>query len=573
MSIFKQLHQEIIAIVKKLFPRQLELGAIVVELPKQGINSDLSTNAAMVLASQLALKPLAIAEEIKLELEQIAIIAQVTIAGSGFINIDLKPCAWHDCLSQILQEKEHFGDCNIGQGARVNVEYVSCNPTGPMHVGHTRGAIFGDVLANILQRCGYHIVREFYINDAGSQIQTLAQSTLLRYQQALGQQITIPQGLYPGEYLISVAEKLVAKYQNSLGQNDLALIKDFATQQMLEVIKQDLTALGICHDVFFSEQTLHVQNKIAAVISKLEQKGYIYKGILPPPKGKVQENWQPLEQLLFKSSQFGDDQDRPLQRDEGQWSYFAAEIAYFEDKIARGFDIMVLILGADHGGYIKRSQAAVKALDARRKCVIKTCQLVNLIKDGQPLKMSKRAGDFITAKDIIDMVGSSVIRFMMLTRKADAVLDFDVGKVVEFSKDNPVFYVQYACVRSLSVINNAAEQFGSKISFDEKVTGAIDMTKLDLAAEIALIKMLALWPKILESSAIFFEPHRIAFYLQSLAADFHSLWNLNIDGTNYRFIVSNDASLTLARVALCKAMHIIIKQGLEIMGVAAMEKM
>jgi arginyl-tRNA synthetase len=575
MNIFKEFRNIILEAILKIFTQKdLEqvLGNIVIEAPKDDSHGDLATNAAMILAPKLHDKnPRSIAEKISGALKGHRDIREISIAGPGFINIKLTKAKWQACVKQIVDLKSHYGDIDIGQGASVNIEYVSCNPTGPMHIGHARGAVYGDVLANILQRCGFKIIKEFYINDAGSQVTDLAQTVFLRYQEALNkQEIQIPQGLYPGEYLIPVGQKLAKLYPN-LTQNDLELIKEFATGQMLELIKKDLQDLGVMHEVFFSEKTLHIEKRIEQVIEKLTAKGFIYKGILPPPKGKVDNKWQAGEQMLFKTTQFGDDQDRTLQKSDGTWTYFAAEVAYFQDKIDRGFAELILVLGADHGGYIKRSQALVKAIDKRVGCVIKTCQLVNYMQNGAPIKMSKRSGDYVTVKDVIDLVGKDVIRFMMLTRKNDMIIDFDIELAKEYSKNNPVFYVQYAHVRTVSILNNASNNFPDAYKALQKED--VNLELLSLEGEIALIKKLAFWPKALEGSAIFHEPHRIVFYLQSLASQFHALWDFNQDGQSYRFIDQEDLQKTSARLMLVQSVKIIIAQGLSLMGVEVMEKM
>jgi arginyl-tRNA synthetase len=572
MNIFKEFRTIVIETILKLFPQEdlgQALDSIVIEAPKDQSHGDLATNAALHLAPKLQDKnPRLVAEKIALALSAHLDVMDAAIAGPGFINIKLTNARWQACVREIISLKEHYGDTDIGRGVRVNVEYVSCNPTGPMHIGHARGAIYGDVLANILQRCGFKVVREFYINDAGGQVEDLAQTVLLRYQQAKShQEVQIPQGLYPGEYLIPVGQKL-AKLHPHLTQDDLELIKEFAIKEMLELIKQDLQALGVTHEVFFSEKTLHTEKKIDKIIQKLTDQGFVYKGTLPPPKGKTGQKWSAQEQILFKTTAFGDDQDRTLQKGDGAWTYFAAEVAYFEDKIARNFTKLILVLGADHGGYIKRSQALVKAIDSSVECVIKTCQLVNYMQNGAPIKMSKRSGDYSTVKDVIDLAGKDVIRFMMLTRKNDMIIDFDIDLVKEYSKDNPVFYVQYAHVRATSILNNAP-LIACKLLQDMRA----NLELLVLDSEITLIKKLAQWPKVLEGSAISYEPHRIVFYLQSLASDFHTLWNFNQDNQNYRFIDQDNLEQTSARLALAQSVKIIVAQGLNLMGVQAMEKM
>ena len=572
MNIFRTFQELLAQIIHQSFPQVvLSDHAIVVEVPKDSSHGDLATNAAMVLARQLGQKPLDLAKDLVAKLSDLEIVNSVIVAPPGFINIRLKKSAWHELLRQVVSLKAQYGKCDLGKGRKVNIEYVSCNPTGPMHIGHARGAVYGDVLANILAKCGYEVLREFYINDAGSQIDKLAETLWLRYQSNINRaEVEIPDGLYPGDYLIPVAQKLVQQCGSHLTKNDFEQIKTFAVSEMLELIKADLANLGIEHEVFFSEKTLHDQGSITSVIERLKDKNIVYEGILPEPKGKKHQEWDSRKQLLFKTTDFGDDQDRPLQKADGSWAYFAAEVAYFENKIQRGFDKLVLVLGADHAGYIKRSEAVVKSIDASKECIIKTCQLVNYLKDGVAMKMSKRAGEFLTVKDIIELVGKDVIRFMMLTRKNDVVVDFDVAKVVEFSKDNPVFYVQYAYVRICSILTNAKEKIPHALT--KLNTGQINFSLLILEQELDLIKTIAQWPKILESSALFFEPHRVVFYLQNLASQFHHLWSLQINSAAYRF-VTEDADVTASRLSLACAAQILLRQGLELLGVEPVEKM
>jgi len=570
MSVFKEFQEFIIKGLHQAF----EIGegffeSIVVEMPREEGHGDLSTYAAMVLAGKLKKAPKMIAQSICDHLQTHPDVVKCEIAGPGFVNFDLKPVRWQKSHTEILELKKKYGQENIGQGARVNVEYVSCNPTGPMHIGHTRGAIYGDALANILEYAGYDVVREFYINDAGSQLDILAKSLFLRYQEALtGKEAKIPEGLYPGEYLIPASKKLAKEHKNLSLEKDAELIKRFAVKEMMELIKEDLAALGLHHDIFFSEKTLHDQNKISDTVEGLTQRGFIYKGSLPPPKGKDVESFNPEEQLLFRSTEFGDDQDRSLQKKDKSWTYFAAEVAYFKDKIARGFNKLILVLGADHIGYIKRAKAVCAAIDKSVDCIITTCQLVNYMKGGQAIKMSKRSGNFLCASDIMELVGADALRFMMLTRKNDVIIDFDVNQVVEYSKDNPVFYVQYAHVRTNSILNSLPED--ARPIFEK---GAFDLSFLSLDEEISLIKKLAAWPKVLEGAVKTFEPHRIVFFLQSLAASFHGLWQLYKDGKSYRFIVENNPQLTTARLALAASIKIIIANGLGLIGVKPMERM
>lgn len=572
MNIFKTFQELLAQIIRQSFPGLvLEDHAIVVEAPKDPSHGDLATNAAMVLAKKVGQKPLDLAENLLAKLSDLEIVESVVVAPPGFINIRLKNSAWHQLLKQVLSLKAQYGKCDLGKGEKVNVEYVSCNPTGPMHIGHARGAVYGDVLANILAKCGYEVLREFYINDAGSQIDTLAETVWLRYQAYInGVEAKIPDGLYPGDYLIPIAQKLAQQFPSKLTREHFEQIKTFAVDEMMQLIKADLADLGIEHEVFFSEKTLHDQGSITRVIERLKDENIIYEGILPEPKGKTHQEWDNRKQLLFKTSDFGDDQDRPLQKADGSWTYFAAEVAYFENKIQRGFDKLILVLGADHAGYIKRSEAVVKSIDASKECIIKTCQLVNYLKDGKAMKMSKRAGEFLTVKDIIEQVGKDVIRFMMLTRKNDVIIDFDVAKVVENSKDNPVFYVQYAHVRICSILTNATQDVPAALA--KLNTGEADFSLLSLEQELGLIKTIAQWPKTLEGSALCFEPHRIVFYLQNLASQFHHLWSLHINSSAYRF-VTEDADVTASRLSLARGVQIVLRQGLELLGVEPMEKM
>ena len=572
MNIFKTFQELLAQIIQQTFPRLvLAEHAIVVEAPKDPSHGDLATNAAMVLAKKVGQNPLDLAKNLLAKLSDLEIVESVAVAPPGFINIRLKNSAWHELLKQVLSLKAEYGKCDLGKGKKVNVEYVSCNPTGPMHIGHARGAVYGDVLANILAKCGYEVLREFYVNDAGSQINVLAETVWLRYQGYVnGVEVKIPDGLYPGDYLIPIAQKLAQQFPGQLTREHFMQIKTFAVNEMMELVKADLADLGIKHDVFFSEQTLHDQGIITKVVEQLKDRDIIYEGILPEPKGKKHQEWDSRKQLLFKTSDFGDDQDRPLQKADGSWTYFAADVAYFENKIQRGFDKLVLVLGADHAGYIKRSEAVVKSIDPSKECIIKTCQLVNYLKGGKAMKMSKRAGEFLTVKDIIELVGKDVIRFMMLTRKNDVIIDFDIDALYEYSKDNPVFYVQYAYARICSVFTNAKDNIPAALA--KLNTSQIDFSLLSLEQELDLIKIIAQWPKILESSALFFEPHRVVFYLQNLASQFHHLWSLEFNAVAYRFVTA-DADVTASRLSLAYAVQILLRQGLELLGVEPMEKM
>ncbi len=577
MNIFANIREEIISTLSELFPQVTNFSAIVVEPPKDLAHGDMATNAAMVLAKPLAMKPLDIAQKLVKNLEHKSIFKSINIAGPGFINIKLQEHLWYQVVINILEQGRNFGNSNIGKKTKVNVEYVSANPTGPMHIGHARGAVYGDALASLLEKAGFAVTREYYINDAGSQMDTLSRSAYLRYLQAAGQNIgDIPSGLYPGQYLIPVGEELYKKYGKQLiNQSEeqyLPLIREFAVLAMLELIKKDLADLGVKHDIFVSEKKLQDQGKIPQAIKLLENNGLVYRGVLDAPKGKTPEDWEAREQLLFKASNFGDDIDRPLQKSDGSYTYFAADIAYHLDKINRGYDNMVIVLGADHGGYVKRLKAIVAALsDNRAQIDVKIAQLVNFMIGGEAMKMSKRKGSFTTVRDVINEVGSDVIRFIMLTRKNDMVLDFDLDLVKEQSKDNPVFYVQYAHARCCSVLRLATKESPISLSKKEKIDSKI-LSLLSDEAELNLIRVLSSWPRIVESSAIAHEPHRIAFFLHEVASSFHSLWNKGKDNAMLKFITS-DVDATAARLALVEATRNVIASGLCLLNVVPLENM
>ena len=531
----------------------------------------------MVLATKVQKNPREIAMALKEELSKNSYIAHIEIAGPGFINFTIQSSIWQQNLCAILEEGYKYGFSNIGKNKRVNVEYVSANPTGPMHIGHARGAVYGDVLANLLSACGYDVTKEYYINDAGSQIDSLVRSALLRYKEvALKQTLEISEGLYPGKYLIPVGEKLYSEHGDrllSIPELDaLKLIRRFVIDEMMNIIRSDLKNMGIEHNVFFSEQTLHDDKSIDVAVNKLRAKNLVYNGILPAPKGKVQEDWVAKEQLLFKSTEFGDDQDRPIQKNDGSWAYLAADIAYAEDKIKRGFEQIMVVLGVDHGGYVKRMEAIVKSLSDNKVGIdIKLCQLVNYVENGDLVKMSKRAGTFTTVRDVVNEVGKDIIRFIMLTRKNDMGLDFDLVKVKEQSKDNPVFYVNYAYVRALSIVKNALETAHAASEIFKNKT--FNPSLLASEEEIQLMKLLASWPRTLEGAAVHFEPHRIAFYLQNLSSAFHSLWNLGKENNDYRFVIEKNPELTAARIALATCVKNVIHAGLDVIGVVPADKM
>ncbi|MBN2905452.1 MAG: arginine--tRNA ligase [Rhodobacteraceae bacterium] len=558
-----------------LLPRGLDHANVAVEPPRDAAHGDMATNAAMVLAKPAGLKPRDIAEALAARLTADPRIALAEVAGPGFLNLRLAPGVWQGLIGAVLSQGTAFGRSDMGQGQKVNVEYVSANPTGPLHVGHTRGAVFGDALASLLDYSGHAVTREYYINDGGAQVDVLARSVYLRYLEAHGQAVSFEDGTYPGDYLIEVGEALAAEvgtaYVDQPEDVWLAEIRAFATERMMDLIRADLAALGVRMDVFFSEKSLYGTGRIEAAIDALRAKGLIYRGTLEPPKGKTPDDWEPREQTLFKSTDHGDDVDRPIMKSDGAWTYFAPDIAYHYDKIERGFDALIDVFGADHGGYVKRMKAAVSALsDGRVPLDIKLTQLVKLTKNGQPFKMSKRAGTFVTLRDVVDQVGADVTRFVMLTRKNDAPLDFDFDKVLEQSKDNPVFYVQYAHARIRSVLRKAAE---AGIAADDAVLAGADLTKLDHEAELAVAKKLAEWPRLVEIAARTHEPHRVAFYLYELASDFHALWNRGNEVAGLRFLQEGDVATSQAKIALARAVAVVISAGLGILGVTPVEEM
>ncbi len=577
MNIFEELRADVKNVALKICKDKNLCFQPNLEIPKDPLNGDISTNVAMIIASKKGGNPRGIALEFKDHLSKIAYIAHIEVAGPGFINFTIKAEKWHECICSILNDQADFWKVNIGKNEKVNVEYVSANPTGPMHIGHARGAVYGDVLANILSQCGYFVTKEYYINDAGSQIETLIDSVILRYKEALsGEIIEIPRGLYPGEYLKAVGQKIVSEYKAELLKEEEQIIrqkvKKIAIEEMMNLIKTDLSDLGIHHDVFFSEQFLHDAGKIDEAVEVLKQKGLIYTGVLPPPKGKINRDWEEKEQLLFKSTNYGDDQDRPVQRNDGSWSYLATDFAYAKDKIDRGFNVLVYILGIDHTGYVKRIKAVIDALgNGRVRSDVRTSQLVNFVKNGHPIKMSKRSGNFMTVHDVTNEVGKDIIRFIMLTRRNDMFFDFDFNKVKEQSKDNPVFYVQYAYVRSKSIIAKVIDTI--PVAYENFLNKKFDLSLLSSEEEIQLIKLLAFWPKILSSAAKYCEPQRIAYYLIDVASRFHSIWNLGKKNNDYRFNIEDNIELTTSRVALAESIRKIIAKGFDIIGVTPMNKM
>jgi arginyl-tRNA synthetase len=566
-------------------PAGLDVSRVVVEPPRDATHGDMATNAAMVLAKDAGKKPRELAEAIAAKLRGDPMVEKVDIAGPGFINLALKPAGWIGALRDILQAGGAYGRSEIGAAEKVNVEYVSANPTGPMHVGHCRGAVFGDALATLLTFASYAVTREYYINDAGAQVDVLARSAFLRYREALGENIgAMPEGLYPGDYLKPVGEALKAEHGDALKSKPetewLPLVRAKAIAMMMDQIRGDLAALNVRHDVFFSERSLSQgSDAVAKTIEGLRADNLVYQGRLPPPKGAPVEDWEDREQTLFRSTQFGDDVDRPLIKSDGGYTYFASDIAYHKSKFDRGFANMIDVWGADHGGYVKRMQAAVKAVSGNRAALdVKIVQLVKLLRAGEPVKMSKRAGEFVTLREVVDEVGRDAVRFMMLYRKNDAPLDFDLAKVIEQSKDNPVFYVQYAHARGESVFRMAAEQLPG-LSVPQPAGRAAwladaDLSKLTDSGELSVVKKLALYPRIVETAALAHEPHRVAFYLYELASEFHSQWARGgKDLPHLRFIIQNDPDMTTARLALVQGVVTVLASGLGLLGVEAPDEM
>ncbi len=556
-----------------VLPPGLDLAAVAVEPPRDAGHGDMASNAAMVLAKAAKMQPRAIAEALATRLADDARIVSTEVAGPGFLNLRLQPAVWFGLVPAILGAGGDFGRGRPAAARRINVEFVSANPTGPMHVGHARGAVFGDALASLLDFAGHAVTREFYINDAGSQVDVLARSAFERYREAHGLEPAIAEGLYPGDYLIPVGEALKAQYGDSLLDRPeadwLADVREFATGAMMAMIREDLAALNVTMDVYSSEKAIAAGGRVEAALDRLSEMGLIYQGVLEPPKGKLPEDWEAREQTLFRSTAHGDDVDRPVKKSDGSWTYFAPDIAYHWDKIHRGFDELIDVLGADHGGYVKRLKAVVAALsDGRVPLDVKLIQLVKLFKGGEPFKMSKRAGTFVTLRDLVEQVGPDVTRFTMLTRKNDAPLDFDFDKALEQSKDNPVWYVQYAHARAHSVLAKAA---GVEVA--DSALAAADLSPLGAAGELALAKKLAEWPRLVEAAAEAHEPHRVAFYLYELAAEFHALQNQGKADPALRFLREDDPGLTRARLALVRAAAVVIAAGLGILGVTPMEEM
>jgi arginyl-tRNA synthetase len=591
MNIYAEFHARISAILGRFgkegrLPENLDPARFVVEPPRDASMGDLACNAAMVFAKEAKAfypNPRQLAAELAYELTQEPDVDQAEVAGPGFLNIRLKTRVFSDILREIIVDGRDFGRDASGRVAakKVNVEYVSANPTGPMHVGHGRGAVFGDALASLIEFSGSEVTREYYINDAGAQVDVLARSAFMRYREALGEDVTIPDGLYPGDYLKPVGAALAQKFGGSLRDKPesewLAPVRETAIAAMMEMIRDDLAALNITHEVFFSERSLHDGSNgpsdVEAALEDLGAKDLIYEGRLPPPKGQLPDDWEDREQTLFRSTSFGDDVDRPLKKSDGAFTYFASDIAYHRKKIEAGYDVLVDVWGADHGGYVKRMSAAVQALSEGKVSLdVKLCQMVKLMRDGEPVKMSKRSGDFVTLREVVDEVGVDAVRFMMLYRKNDAPLEFDLAKVIEQSKDNPVFYVQYAHARACSVLRQALAAFPD-LDLTPQRLAAADLALLDDEHELALIKLLAQYPRLIESAAAAHEPHRLAFYLHDVASFFHSHWNRGKDQPQLRFVNQDRRDLTCARLGLVTGLINILASGLSVLGVKAPDEM
>ena len=580
MNLFANVHGLVLEALASLqstraLPEGLDFKNVTVEAPRDSSHGDMSTNAAMILAKQAKMRPREIADLLLKKLESNTQIEHIEVAGPGFLNLTLSKNIWLEAIPQIVKLNKEFGRSSIGKEKRVNVEFVSANPTGPIHVGHTRGAVFGDALANLLGFAGYNVTREYYINDGGAQIDILARSVYLRYLEANGIAVEFIEGTYPGEYLIPVGESLKEGFGDVFVEADeaewLPKFRAHAVRSMMELIESDLLSLGIKMDVFYSEKSLYGTGRIETALEELSAKGLIYEGYLDPPKGKLPEDWEPRKQTLFRSSEYGDDVDRPIKKSDGQWTYFAPDIAYHYDKISRKFDHLINIFGADHGGYVKRMKAAVRALSNDDITLdIKLTQLVRLYKNGEPFKMSKRAGNFISLRDLVEQVGSDVTRFVMLTRKNDAPLDFDFDKVLEQSRDNPVFYVQYAYARINSVLKKARV---ANINVCDSSLILADMQGVEHESEVYIIKKVCEWPRLVELAAKHNEPHRVAFYLYELASEFHAFWSKGKDTPSLRFVHEDNVMRSLSKLAVARSVAIVISNGLGILGVQPMDEM
>ncbi len=579
MDIFADFSLRILAALGELYPDREDLCELAerstVEPPRDPSHGQVSSNIAMVCAKSLKTNPRQLASSLKEIMITDEDISDIQIAGPGFLNFFLTSDIWYRVLGSILEDPGKFGRNDMGRGRAVNVEFVSANPTGPMHVGHTRGAVFGDALASLLEFCGFEVTREYYINDAGGQIDVLARSAFLRYREALGQDIgEIPPGLYPGEYLIPVGAELArrfgSKYLKASESKWLPVFGPLVLEAMMELIRQDLKLLGVSHDFFFSEKVLHGENgKIAQTLAALERDGLVYRGTLPPPKGKPGEDWEDREQTLFRATSFGDDTDRPLVKSNGDYTYFAADIAYHRDKFLRGFTDQIIVLGADHSGYSKRLQAAVRAVSGGKASIdVKICQIVRLMRDGKPFKMSKRSGDLVTVRDLVEEVGADVVRFMLLFRRNEAPMDFDFALVREQSRENPVFYVQYAHARACSIARKTGEEMPGLDTSLSALAGA-DFSQLSSVEDLELLQTLAQWPRVVAAAVRAHEPHRVAFYLYDLAGALHGFWARGGQDASLRFVNPGQPELTKARLAMVTAIQKVLEQGLNLLGVSA----
>ncbi len=591
MNIFATFKTRIDAVIGQLvaegaLPAGLDLSKVAAEPPREAAHGDVSTNAAMVLAKPAGKPPRDLATLLVERLKQVTDVTDASVAGPGFINLKIADNIWRDGLHDVLVQGTAYGDADVGKGEPINVEYVSANPTGPMHVGHARGAVVGDALARLLSKAGFAVTKEYYINDAGGQVDNVAAALRMRYLQVLGKitaddvkgALERKEIQYGGEYLIPAAEALVARDGDKWAAIEdpaqwVPALRDFTVAFMMKIVKEDLAALGVQHDVFTSEKALVTAGKVNDALKFLADAGLTYTGVLEPPKGKTPDDWEPRPQLLFKATQFGDEVDRPLAKSDGSWTYFAADIAYHKDKVDRGFTNLVNIWGADHGGYVKRVKAALSALTAGKgQLDVLLAQMVRIFNNGEPVKMSKRAGNFVTMRDLIDEVGKDVVRFIMLTRKNDAPLDFDYAKVTEKSRENPVFYVQYAHARGRSVFRHAAEMFPTADLSDAGLAKA-DFTRLTDPDEIGVMRGLANWPRTVEGAALAHEPHRLAFYMYDLASQFHALWNKGNDAAELRFLQAGDQAVSTARLALVRGVGLVIASGLKVFGVDPVEEM
>lgn len=583
MHLFSTYRNHVIAIIDGLkaegaIPAEASHAAVTLEPPRDASHGDMSTNAAMVLAGQAKQNPRALAEKIAQKLKNVEGITAVSVAGPGFINLTLSPEIWRDVIPEIIHEGTAYGDSDFGGKKRIDVEYVSANPTGPLHIGHARGAVYGDALARLLEKAGFDVTKEYYINDAGSQVDVLARSAYLRYREVCGENIgEIPAGLYPGDYLIEAGQAIhYAHGKDLLGKDEsewLVPVRTIAINAMMNLVRRDLVDLGITHDVFTSERALKDGGKVEEAVEILTKLGHVYNGVLEPPKGETPDDWEAKEQLLFRSTTFGDDMDRTIAKSDGNFTYFAGDLALTRDKIARGFDELVLMLGADHGGYVKRMEAITLALSESRVTMdVKLCQLVHLFKNGEPMRMSKRAGNFITVRDVLNEVGRDILRFVMLMRKTTQDMEFDLDKVKEQSKDNPVFYVQYAHARAYSLLRLATTEVPSAVEASANPSAKL-LSLLTHEAELGVIKKLASFPRAIEQAAAAREPHRIIYFAQELAAMFHELWSIGHGETAIRFVQADKPELTGARLALARGVAGVIASALHVCGVTPVEEL